>query len=157
MGSRADVEDAIFGLKDSGMSRMPFTDWHANSAWAAIAAVSLTLVGWFQACCLSGTLSKAALKRLRWQLWHLPAIVSRTARRVLGRLPEQRPGTEALLAIAHPAEPPRDPNSTVPAPAGWLRRARTHAPQHPHAQTGAISCPVEPRPAPQQPGHDNSG
>ncbi len=102
MRSHADVEDAVQRLKDSGMSRMPFTDWHANSAWAAAAMIGLALVGWFQNACLSGALAKAAPKRLRWQLWHLPALVCHSARRVLLRLPEQHPGARALLAIAHP-------------------------------------------------------
>ena len=102
MRSHADVEDAVCRLKDSGLARMPFTDWHPNSAWAAMAMVGLALVGWFQTCCLTGALAKAAPKRLRWQLWHLPALVCHTARRVLLRLPQQHPGAKALLAIAHP-------------------------------------------------------
>ena len=102
MRSHADVEDAVGRLKDSGLARMPFTDWHANSAWAAIAMIGLALVGWFQNACLTGTLRRAAPKRLRWQLWHLPALVCHSARRVLLRLPQQHPGARALLAIAHP-------------------------------------------------------
>ena len=102
MRSHADVEDVVARLKDSGLARMPFTDWHANSTWAALCAVGLILVGWFQARCLTGALRRAAPKRLRWGLWHLPAIVCRTARRVLLRLPEQHPGAKALLAAAHP-------------------------------------------------------
>ncbi|WP_420438089.1 IS1380 family transposase [Candidatus Poriferisodalis sp.] len=102
MRSHADVENAICRLKDSGLARMPFTDWHANSAWAALAMTGLALVGWFQTRCLTGTLRRAAPKRLRWQLWHLPAVVCHSARRVLLRLPQQHPGARALLAIAHP-------------------------------------------------------
>ncbi len=102
MRSHADVEDAVCRLKDSGLDRMPFTAWHANSAWAAISMIGLALVGWFQNACLTGALAKAAPKRLRWQLWHLPALVCHTARRVLLRLPQQHPGARALLAIAHP-------------------------------------------------------
>ena len=102
MRSHADVENAICRLKDSGLARMPFTEWHANSAWAALAMTGLALVGWFQTRCLTGTLRRAAPKRLRWQLWHLPAVVCHTGRRVLLRLPQQHPGARALLAIAHP-------------------------------------------------------
>ena len=47
-------------------------------------------------------LRRAAPQRLRWQLWHLPALVCHSARRVLLRLPEPHPGAKALLAIAHP-------------------------------------------------------
>ena len=102
MRSHADVENAICRLKDSGLARMPFTAWHPNSAWAALAMTGLALVGWFQTRCLTGTLRRAAPKRLRWQLWHLPAVVCHTGRRVLLRLPQQHPGARALLAIAHP-------------------------------------------------------
>ena len=102
MRSHADIEDAVCRLKDSGLARMPFTDWHANSTWAAMCMTGLALVGWFQTACLTGALAKAAPKRLRWQLWHLPALVCHSARRVLLRLPEQHPGARALLAIAHP-------------------------------------------------------
>ena len=102
MRSHADVDNAVCRLKDSGLDRMPFTAWHANSAWAALAMTGLALVGWFQNACLTGALRRAAPKRLRWQLWHLPALVCHTARRVLLRLPQQHPGAKALLAIAHP-------------------------------------------------------
>ena len=93
---------AVCRLKDSGLAGMPFTDWHANSAWAAMCTIGLALVGWFQNACLDAALRRAAPKRLRWELWHLPALVCRTARRVLLRLPEPHPGARALLAIAHP-------------------------------------------------------
>ena len=45
----------------------------------------------------------------------------------------------------------------MPAPAGRLRRAPEHAPQHAHTQIGAKNSPAEPRPAPRQPRHDKSG
>ena len=102
MRSHADVEDAVCRLKHSGLPRMPFTDRDANSTWAALCMVGLTVVHWFQTACLTGALRRAAPKRLRWQFWHLPALVCRTGRRVLLRLPEQHPGARALLAIAHP-------------------------------------------------------
>ena len=102
MRSHADAENAVRRLKHSGLARMPFTDWHANSTWAAMCMTGLMLVGWFQTACLTGALAKAAPKRLRWQLWHLPALVCHSARRVRLRLPEQHPGARALLAIAHP-------------------------------------------------------
>ena len=102
MRSHADIEDTVRRLKDSGLARMPFTDWDANSTWTALCAISLALVGWFQTACLSGELGRAAPKRLRWQLWHLPAVVCRTGRRVLLRVPHQHPGARELLAGAHP-------------------------------------------------------
>ena len=102
MRSHADIEDTVARLNHSGLARMPFADWHANSAWTALCAVGLMLVKWFQDRCLDGPLRRAAPKRLRWTLWHLPALACRTARRVLLRLNEQHPGARALLAAAHP-------------------------------------------------------
>ncbi|WP_419551536.1 hypothetical protein [Candidatus Poriferisodalis sp.] len=56
----------------------------------------------FQTQRLTGPLAKAAPKRLRWQLWHLPALVCETGRRVKLRLPTAHPGAKALLAAQHP-------------------------------------------------------
>lgn len=102
MRGHARVENSIERLKDSGLTRMPFTAWDANRAWTAMCLIALALVSWFQTHQLSGALAKAAPKRLRWQLWHLPGIVCRHARRTLIRIPEQLPGAQALLAAQHP-------------------------------------------------------
>ena len=130
MRSHADVENAVCRLKDSGLTRMPFTDWHANSAWAAMAMIGLALVGWFQNACLTGALRRAAPKRLRWQLWHLPALVCHSARRVLLRLPEQHPGAKALLDIAHPTSPEHQNQRQR-----HFRDAPAGTPTAPHHQT----------------------
>ncbi len=98
MRAHAQVEDTIARLKDSGLNKMPFRSWDANAAWAALCVISLALVGWFQQLRLSGALAKAAPKRLRWQLWHIPARIVRTARRTTARLPDHHPGTPELLA-----------------------------------------------------------
>ncbi len=102
MRKHADVDDAVARLKDSGPARMPFTAWDANCAWAALRTISAALVHWFQTQRLAGPLAKAAPKRLRWQLWHLPALVCETGRRVKLRLPTAHPGARALLAAQHP-------------------------------------------------------
>lgn len=102
MRRHARVDDCIDRLKDSGLERMPFTSWNANSAWTAMCLIALALVSWFQALRLQGTLAKAAPKRLRWQLWHLPGIVRRHVRRTLIRIPHRHPAATALLAAHHP-------------------------------------------------------
>ncbi|WP_420625005.1 transposase [Candidatus Poriferisodalis sp.] len=102
MRSHADVEDAVCRLTHSGLGPMPITDWDANSTWAALCMAGLMLVHCFQTACLTAALHRAAPQRLRSQLWHLPALVCRSGRRVLLRLPQQHPDTRALLAIAHP-------------------------------------------------------
>ncbi len=100
MRAHAQVEDTIARLKDSGLDKMPFRAWAANAAWTALCVISLALVSWFQALRLTGALANPAPKRLRWQLWHTPVRVVRTARRTTARLPHHHPGTPALLAAA---------------------------------------------------------
>ena len=39
---------------------MPFSDFDANAAWAALVALSMALVRWFQQLRLQGPLAKAA-------------------------------------------------------------------------------------------------
>ena len=102
MRRHAHIEDSVKRLKDSGLARMPFTAWNANSAWTVMCLISLALVNWFQTTRLTGALAKAAPKRLRWQLWHLPGIICRRARRTLIRIPARHPGGQALLAAQHP-------------------------------------------------------
>ena len=102
MRRHAHIEDSIKRLKDSGLARMPFTAWNANQAWTAMSLIALALVSWFQTARLTGTLAKAAPKRLRSQLWHLPGIICRHARRTLIRIPARLPAAKALLAAQHP-------------------------------------------------------
>ena len=143
MRKHADVEDAIARIKDSGLARMPFTSWDANSAWAALCAISAALVHWFQTQRLTGPLAKAAPKRLRWQLWHLPALVCETGRRVKLRLPTAHPGARALLAAQHPNRAPRTPTA-----AHRPRGGRPAAPPHPNPGRPTSS------PAPNSPHRD---
>ena len=98
MRGHARVEDTIKRLKDSGLARMPFTDWNANAAWTAMTVISVALVTWFQQLRLYGDLAKAAPKKLRWQLWHTPARITRSARRTTLALPDRWPTARALLA-----------------------------------------------------------
>ena len=60
MRAHARIENTIADLKDSGLKRMPFSDYNANAAWAAMVAFSLTLVRWFQQLRLDGPLANAA-------------------------------------------------------------------------------------------------
>lgn len=97
MRAHARVEDHIQRLKDSGLERMPFTSYDANSAWCTLVCHADTLVRWFQRLTLTGDLKTANPKRLRWQLWHTPARLIRTARHHTVRLLDTWPGTPTLL------------------------------------------------------------
>jgi hypothetical protein len=97
MRAHAHVEDHIQRLKDSGLERLPFTDFDHNAAWCALVAWADTLVRWFQRLTLTGPLAAANPKRLRWQLWHTPARLISTGRRHVMRLLDTWPGTPDLL------------------------------------------------------------
>ena len=61
-----------------------------------LAALSDTVVRWFQQTCLTGTLKHARPKTLRWNLWHTPGLV-RHARAHTLTLPADRAATTAIL------------------------------------------------------------
>lgn len=97
MRAHAHCEDHIQRLKDSGLLRFPFTDYQANQAWLQVVCWAADLVRWFQLLCLTGPLAKALPKRLRWQVWHTPARIIRTARRDVLRILDGWPTTGNLL------------------------------------------------------------
>ncbi len=106
MRAHARIEDTIARLKDSGLARMPFSDFDANAAWTALVALASALVRWFQQLRLAGTeLAKAAPKRLRWQLWHAPGRLVRSSRTWTLRLLEWWPATPQLLHACSPGAP----------------------------------------------------
>jgi len=98
MRAHAHVEDHIGRLKDSGLERFPFTDFAANQAWLHTVMWAADLVVWFQLLCLVGPLAQAKPRRLRWQLWHTPARITRTARRDIVRILDGWPTTDAIVA-----------------------------------------------------------
>jgi Transposase DDE domain group 1 len=97
MRAHAHVEDNIRRLKDSGAQRFPFTDIDANRAWLAIVCIADSLVRWFQTTCLTGPLSRAEPKTLRWTLWHTPARTVRRARQTIIRVLADWPTADQLL------------------------------------------------------------
>ncbi|WP_419924313.1 IS1380 family transposase [Candidatus Poriferisocius sp.] len=105
MRGHARIENTISDLKDSGLKRMPFTDFDANAAWTQLVALSLALVRWFQQLRLTGPLAQAAPKRLRWQLWHAPARLVRSSRKWTLRLLDWWPTTPQLLHACQPHGP----------------------------------------------------
>ncbi len=97
MRAHAHVEDHINRLKDSGLCRFPFAKLEANQAWLALVCMAADLVRWFQLICCTGELASARPKRLRWQLWHTPARIIRTAGRDILRVLDGWPTTRQLL------------------------------------------------------------
>jgi len=71
MLAHALVERHIQQLKDSGLSRMPFTNFEANANWMMAVAMSADLVRWFQLLRFDGSWVDARPQAMRWGIFHV--------------------------------------------------------------------------------------
>ena len=97
MRAHAHVEQHICRLKDSGLTRFPFTSFEANAAWMMTVALSADLVRWFQLLCCNGPWRDARPKALRWAIFHAPGRLVHRARRHIVRIIDRWPTTDVLL------------------------------------------------------------
>ena len=97
MRAHAHVERHIQRLKDSGLCRMPFTNFEANATWMMAVAMSADLVRWFQLLCFDGSWVDARPKAMRWGIFHAPGRLVRRSRQRVVRIIDGWPGTDALL------------------------------------------------------------
>ena len=97
MRAHAHVEQHICRLKDSGLTRFPFTSFEANSNWLMTVALSADLVRWFQLLCFDGSWRDARPKALRWGIFHTPGRLVRRARRHVVRIIDDWPTAQVLL------------------------------------------------------------
>lgn len=97
MRAHAHVERHIQRLKDSGLCRMPFTNFEANAAWMMNVAISADLVRWFQLLCFDGSWVDARPKAMRWGIFHAPGRLIRRSRQRIVRIIDGWPGTDALI------------------------------------------------------------
>ena len=97
MRAHAHVENHIQRLKDSGLCRFPFTSFEANSTWLLAVTLAADLVRWFQLVCLEGAWRDARPKALRWELFHAPGRLVRSARQIVVRILDGWPTSEVLL------------------------------------------------------------
>ena len=102
MRAHARVETHIARIKDQGGNRFPFAKYAPNRLWLHIVALTDTLVRWFQKLSLPKhhPLTRAKPKTLRWNLWHIPGIITRHSRRTTLRIPTTWP-TATLIATTH--------------------------------------------------------
>ena len=98
MRSHAHVENHIGRLKDSGLTRFPFSNFQANSAWLALVCLSADLVRWFQLLCVPGYWKQARPKALRSGIFYAPGRLVSSARRKVVRILDAWPQAEAILA-----------------------------------------------------------
>ena len=97
MRAHAHVEQHIQRLKDSGLCRFPFNDFHANQAWLMTVALAADLLRWFQLLCLTGPWTNARPKALRWAILHTPGRIIHQARQRIVRLAQGWPTAEVIL------------------------------------------------------------
>ena len=97
--AHARVEDRIRHAKDSGLGRFPSREFTINTAWLTTVAIATDLVAWLRLLALTGPLAKAEPKALRYRLLHVPARLTRSARRRHLRLPASWPWVEDLVGV----------------------------------------------------------
>ena len=107
--AHARVADRIRHAKDSGLGRFPSREFAINQAWLQIVSIAADLTAWLRLLALPATLRSCEPKALRYRLLHVPARLSRGARRRRLRLPTTWPWAQHLKATF-------DAITTIPAP-----------------------------------------
>jgi hypothetical protein len=101
--AHARVEDRIRAAKDTGLGRLPSREYAINQTWIQLAAIAADLIAWLQLLALDGDLVTAEPKLLRFRMLHVPARLTRGARRRRLRIPANWPWaaeiTEAFRQI----------------------------------------------------------
>jgi Transposase DDE domain group 1 len=96
--AHARVEDRIRHAKDSGLGRFPSREFAINQAWTLVTAIAADLVAWLRLLALTGDLAGCEPKALRYRILHVPARLTRGARRRRLRLPATWPWASAIVA-----------------------------------------------------------
>jgi hypothetical protein len=94
--SHARVEDRIRAGKSTGYGRFPSRQYNINTAWLQLALLGQDLLAWTQMLLLTGDLAAAEPKRLRYQLLHTAARITRSGRRTRLRLAADWPWAQQL-------------------------------------------------------------
>ncbi len=97
MRAHAHVEQHIQRLKDSGLSRFPFTSFEANANWMLTVAIAADLLRWFQLLCMDSHWVNTRPKAMRWAILHAPGRLVTKSRHQVVRIIDGWPGTDALL------------------------------------------------------------
>jgi hypothetical protein len=96
-GAHARVEDRIRHAKDTGLGRFPSREYRINQAWLTATAIAADLVAWLRLLALAGDLAEP--KALRYQLLHVPARLTHSARRRSLRIPASWPWADDIVAV----------------------------------------------------------
>lgn len=97
--AHAQVENRIKQLKDTGLSRLPFSDYDANRVWFELVLIAaLLLAGLRHLVADDDELAVAEPRRLRYTLLNVAARLVRHARRTYLKLDRAWPWTRHLVA-----------------------------------------------------------
>ncbi|WP_104118390.1 IS1380 family transposase [Arthrobacter sp. B1805] len=99
--ARGRCENRIKTLKNTGLGKLPFFDFHANQAWANIAALAMNLISWLQLTALP-TGHKARgwdIKRWRYRLFATAGKLITRARRTRLLIPDKAPETATITTL----------------------------------------------------------
>ncbi|WP_026533336.1 IS1380 family transposase, partial [Arthrobacter sp. H41] len=99
--ARGRCENRIKTLKNTGLGKLPFFDFHANQAWANIAALAMNLVAWLQLAALpSGHQARGwDIKRWRYRLFATAGKLITRARRTRLLIPDKAPETDTITTL----------------------------------------------------------
>jgi len=97
--SHAQVENRIKNLKDTGLSRLPFSAWTANLVWFEIVLLAAVLLAALQTFIDDPDLSVAEPRRLRYTLLAIAARIIHHASQIHVRLDRTWPWTPVLVAV----------------------------------------------------------
>ena len=96
--AHARVEDRIRVAKDTGLGRFPSREYGINHAWLTLVALAADLTCWLRLLALPEGLKNCEPKALRYRFLHLPARLTRSARRRHLRLPATWPWVTDAVA-----------------------------------------------------------
>ena len=100
--AHARVEDRIRVAKDTGLGRFPSREYAINHAWLTVVQVAADLLAWLRLLALPDALKACEPKALRYRFLHIPARLTRGARRRHLRLPQTWPWvTEAVATFTN--------------------------------------------------------
>jgi hypothetical protein len=96
--AHARVEDRIRHAKDAGIGRFPSREFAINTAWALAASIAADLIAWLRLLALPTALKACEPKALRYRFLHVPARLTRGARRRHLRFPRTWPWAHEIAA-----------------------------------------------------------
>ena len=96
--ARARVEDRIRAGKETGLAKLPFSDFEMNAVWLELALIAQDLFAWTNRLLLRGELANLEPKRLRHRALHVAARLAFSGRRATLRIQRSWPWAEELRA-----------------------------------------------------------